>query len=123
MVTYFLPLVIGSALGFLAGLGVGGGSLLLLWLTQAVGMAPPQARIMNLLFYLPAALVSTLFRVKPKTIDLKLVIPGLICGCVSAAVLSFVSRQINVELAKKLLGILLVAVGIREVCYRPRKAK
>ena len=123
MVDILLPLVIGTVLGFLAGLGVGGGSLLLLWLTQVMAMEQPQARILNLLFYLPAALVSTLFRAKRRSIDLKIVVPGLICGCVSAAVLSFVSRQIDVALAKKLLGGLLVAVGIREVFYRPRKAR
>ena len=123
MVEIVLPLFIGMALGFLAGLGAGGGSLLLLWLTQAAGMEQPQARILNLLFYLPSALVSTLFRMKRGSIDQKIVLPGLICGCISAAILSFASRQMDVELAKKLLGGLLIAVGIREIFYRPRKAR
>ena len=52
MVEFLFPVFIGSALGFLAGLGVGGGSLLLLWLTQVMNMPQDQARILNLLFYL-----------------------------------------------------------------------
>ncbi len=37
-------LVIGSLLGFLAGLGVGGGSLLMLWLTLVVQMEYPHCK-------------------------------------------------------------------------------
>ena len=45
--------VISVILGFLAGLGVGGGSLLVLWLTLGLEMSHPQARIYNLLFFIP----------------------------------------------------------------------
>ena len=52
----------GSVLGFLSGLGVGGGSLLMLWLTLVVGTDPAQARLMNLMFFLPCALGASIFR-------------------------------------------------------------
>ena len=52
-------LVIGTVLGFLAGIGVGGGSLLVLWLTLVLGMEHPQARLINLLFFLPSAIVAS----------------------------------------------------------------
>ena len=123
MISYLFPFVIATILGFLAGMGVGGGSLLLLWLTQVIQMAQPQAKILNLLFYLPAAVVSTLFRLNTKSIDRRILLPALIAGCLSAAVLSMVSQTLNLSLAKKLLGALLIAVGIREVFYRPRNAK
>ena len=45
--------VIGAALGFLSGLGVGGGSLLLLWLTIVTGMEQSEARLINMMFFLP----------------------------------------------------------------------
>ena len=123
MVGFLSSLVIATVLGFLAGLGVGGGSLLLLWLTQVCMIAQPQARIINLLFYLPAALASSLLRVKHKRIEKKIVIPGILAGCISGITLSILSRFIDVEMAKKLLGGLLIAIGIREIFYRPRKAK
>lgn len=53
---------VAAILGFLAGLGVGGGSLLVLWLTLAVGMEHPQARIINLMFFIPSAVIASLFR-------------------------------------------------------------
>ena len=117
------PILIATALGFLAGMGVGGGSLLLLWLTQIVKMDPAQARILNLLFFLPAALISSLFRFKHRSIDTRIVIPGMLAGCFAAAVLSMISQSIHTEVAKKLLGGLLIAMGVREVFYRERKAR
>ena len=55
MAGFLIFLLIATLLGFLAGMGVGGGSLLLLWLTQVAMLEQTQARIINLLFFLPAA--------------------------------------------------------------------
>ena len=53
-----LKLLVGTVLGFLTGLGVGGGSLLILWLNIALGMEQSVARGINLLFFLPSALIA-----------------------------------------------------------------
>lgn len=123
MLSFAVALFIGTALGFLAGMGVGGGSLLLLWLTQVVMLEPPQAKILNLLFYLPSALTATLYNIKRGSVDKKIVIPGLITGCLSAAAASYIAKTLDVQLAKRLLGGLLIIVGMRELFYRPRKAR
>jgi len=123
MVVFLFAILIGTVLGFLAGMGVGGGSLLLLWLTQVVMMEQAQAKILNLLFYLPAALVTTFFHAKQKRIQQGITVPALICGCISATVFSLIASNINTESAKKLLGGLLILIGIREIFYRPRNAR
>lgn len=123
MVDFIFPLVIGILLGFLAGMGVGGGSLLLLWLTQVAQLEQTQARMINLLFFLPAALISTLFRRKQQQIAVKPAISAVIAGCAAAVLFTMISRNIDVTLLKKLLGGLLILTGIREVFYRPRKAR
>lgn len=123
MVDWLIPTLISTVLGFLAGMGVGGGSLLLLWLTQVVGMEQAQARILNLLFFLPAAIVATLFRRKQKVSLPNVILPGLAAGCAAAAGFSLLGRHLDMELMKKLLGGLLILTGLREIFYRPRKAK
>lgn len=123
MVNWLLPLLIASILGFLAGMGVGGGSLLLLWLTQVVGMAQTQARILNLLFFLPAALVATLFRKNEDRPCIYTVLPAWIAGCIAAALCAILGKHLEMELMKKLLGGLLILTGLREIFYRPRNAK
>ncbi len=122
MVSY-ITLPVAVILGFLAGLGVGGGSLLMLWLTIVVGMEYPQARIINLLFFLPSAFISTLFRRKQGSVQLKKILPAILAGCVAAAVFSFVGKRVETELLKKCFGGLLLFTGIRELFYRPRNAK
>ena len=47
-------LLVGTVLGFLTGLGIGGGSLLILWLTIVLGMDQQTARSINPDAYLVA---------------------------------------------------------------------
>lgn len=122
MLGIIFPLLIGTILGFLAGMGVGGGSLLLLWLTQVVMIPQPQARILNLLFYLPAALTATIFRGRKKIIRPEITIPALAAGCFAAVITSLLSHGLDLEIMKKLLGGLLILTGLREIFYRPRNA-
>lgn len=123
MVDFLIPLLIASLLGFLAGMGVGGGSLLLLWLTQVVILSQEQAKILNLLFFLPAAIVATFFHKKQKITRPDITRPGIIAGCIAAACISLFAKDWNLEMIKKLLGILLLFTGLKEIFYRPRKAR
>lgn len=117
-----LPVVltVSTVLGFLAGIGVGGGSLLMLWLTLVLGIEHGQARLMNLLFFLPSALVACLFRWKQGALEVKKILPAILSGCVAAAVGSWLSLRLEMELLKKLFGGLLILTGIRELMYRPK---
>lgn len=114
---------IGAVLGFLSGLGVGGGSLLMLWLTIIVGLDHETARTINLLFFLPTAAIASFFRWKQGALDLKKILPAILAGCVSAAIFTWISRKIDITLIKKLFGALLLVTGLRELFYRERKPK
>ena len=118
-----VALAAGTVLGFLAGLGVGGGSLLILWLTLVLSVPQEEARIINLMFFVPAAVVSCLFRWKQGNLKLRKVLPAIIAGCLSAACLSIFADSFDEGLIKKLFGVLLLFTGIRELCYRPRKLR
>lgn len=119
----YLAFPVAAVLGFLAGLGVGGGSLLMLWLTLVAGMDYTVARIVNLLFFLPSALVSTLYHSKQGTVDIKKILPAIIAGCAAAALFTFIGRKVDTGILKKFFGGLLLITGIRELLYRPRNAK
>ena len=123
MVDILLPVLISTILGILAGLGVGGGSLLLQWLTAVAGTEYQLARMINLLFFLPSALAATIFRWKQGIIDINAIWPGILAGCISVFIGNFISNQIQLEVLKKLFGLLLIITGIKEILYRPRNAK
>ena len=119
MVTF----LIATILGFLAGLGVGGGNLLMLWMTSAVGMEYSEAKTINLLFFLPAVIITALYRRKQGTLHISKLFPAIVCGCISAAIGCFIGKHIDTTLLTKAFGILLLATGLRELFYRERKAK
>ena len=81
-------LIIGTVLGFLSGLGIGGGSLLILWLTMVLHTDPQTARSINLLFFIPAALVACAMRIKQGHLKVKPLLPAIIAGCAAAAIFS-----------------------------------
>ena len=118
-----VTIIIGSILGFLSGIGVGGGSLLMLWLTLVLNMEHNVARSINLLFFIPSALIASLFRWKQGKLDIKKVLPAILCGCISAAIFAVFSKRIDITLLKKAFGVLLLLTGLRELTYRPRKAR
>jgi len=116
-------LLLGTVLGFLAGLGIGGGSLLILWLTFVLGMEHAIARGINLLFFLPSALIACFFRWKQGCIDFKAILPAILGGCIAAGIGSWISTVIDLSILKKLFGGLLIITGLRELFYRPKKKK
>jgi uncharacterized membrane protein YfcA len=116
-------LLVGAALGLLSGLGVGGGSLLILWLTLVSGMEHSVARNINLLFFIPSAIIATLFRWKQGSLPFKKILPAIIAGCISAAIFSVIGKNLPVTQIQKLFGILLIVTGLRELFYRPAKRR
>lgn len=118
-----IKIAVGTVLGFLSGLGVGGGSLLILWLTVVLGLDPQAARGINLLFFIPSALIAICFRWKQDAIPFCKILPGIFTGCVAAFLFSLVGQRLDTSLLKKLFGGLLIVTGLRELCYNPKKQR
>lgn len=118
-----ISVIIGIILGFLAGLGIGGGSLLILWLTLVAGITPPDARWINLVFFLAAAGAVSVFRWKKGALQIRKLLPAIIAGCVCAGLFAWLRGYFNPVLLQKGFGFLLLFTGIRELFYRPRKAR
>lgn len=119
----FVAVLAGILLGYLAGLGVGGGSLLILWLTLVLGVPSANARLINLMFFITAAGSVSLFRWKQGTLQLKKILPAIIAGSIAAGIFSWIGTQLDAGLLKKFFGILLLFTGVRELLYRPRNCK
>lgn len=119
--SFWVAVTVGTALGFLAGLGVGGGSLLLLWLTAVLSIPYTDARIYNLLFFLPSAAIASFFRFRKDSPALKGLLPAMIAGCIGAVLFSWIGQSIDTYWLKKLFGGLLILTGIREILYKNKK--
>ena len=111
---------IGLVLGVLAGLGVGGGSLLMLWLTLVLDMEPIVAKSVNLLFFLPTALAASVYRWRKTKPPWKIILPAAIAGCCAAAICAWLGQMLDTDLLKKLFGILMLFTAFRELTYQPK---
>ena len=118
-----VAVIVGIVLGFLAGLGVGGGTLLILWLTLVLETDPEIARMINLMFFLAAAGAVSLRRLTKGTLRFQKILPAALAGSAAAAVASLLAQNMDVTLLKKAFGILLLVTGVRELLYRPRKLR
>ena len=116
-----MNLAAGTLLGFLTGLGLGGGSLLLLWLTAVMHLEPSAVRGINLLFFLPSAAIACCFRQRQGTLKLRSILPAMISGAIAAGVFSVLGAGFDPRLLKKGFGILLLVTGARELLYKPRQ--
>lgn len=115
-----ISFLVGTMLAFLSGLGAGGGSLLILYLTLVQNMASHEARAINLLFFLPSALISCLFRYRQGHLPIKKVLPAIFAGSIMALLFTFLSRSWDLAILQKLFGVLLLYTGVREILYKPK---
>lgn len=113
-----MAVFVGSILGFLSGLGTGGGSLLILYLTLVQSIPQQEARLMNLLFFLPSALIACIFRIRNGDLRVKKILPAMVAGSIAAGITAWFSGQMDTQLLRKAFGLLLLFTGIREFRYK-----
>lgn len=112
---WLLPLAAGAAAGVLSGFGVGGGTLLLVYLTAFAGMDQRLAQGINLLYFLPAGLMALPAHLKNGYLEKPALVPAIGGGLLCAALTAWAATAIDVELLRKCFGGFLVLVGVTEL--------
>lgn len=108
----------GFVCGVISGFGVGGGTLLMVYMTAVAGLDQRLAQGINLLYFLPTALAAVLFHAKHRLIDWRAVWPAALCGCVTAALCSLLAMGMDLSLLKKLFGVFLILTGLTELFHK-----
>ena len=116
-----IAVTLGVLFGILSGLGTGGGSLLILWLTLILNVPQLEARAINLLFFIPSALIACIFHWKQGRLRIKKVLPEIIAGSLMSGIFTFLSAEMDLQILRKLFGILLLVTGLRELLYKSKK--
>ena len=122
MVDFFLAVLAGLICGVLSGFGIGGGSLLMVWLTALLSMDQRTAQGINLLYFLPTAVCALLFHIKNRLIRWDIVLPAALAGAAAAALTAWLGTKLDTSLLRRLFGGFLLLVGLRELFY-PRAKK
>ncbi len=118
MLHFFIGLLVAS----LAGMGVGGGGLLVIWLVLIANIPAPTAQGINLIFFIVSALCALPLHIKKRRLPWKKILiytatalPGAWVGCRLASVLPEM-------IARRCFGYFLLLSGILQL-YRQLKAQ
>ena len=110
-----LNFIIGVATGIISGFGIGGGSLLVLYLTAVNGMAQYKAGGINLLYFIGCAPAALIGHMKNKLVKWRVVLWCALAGVAIAIPSSLLVRNFNSDWLRRLFGLMLLYVGIREL--------
>ncbi len=110
-----LSLLVGAITGILSGMGIGGGTLLVLYLTAVTDIDPTAAAGINLLYFLGCAPPSLFFHARGNLIDKRTALFCILGGSIAAILASLLVPQPTPDWLKRLFGILLLAVGAKEL--------
>ena len=113
-----LAAAVGLLTGILSGFGIGGGSLLLLYLTLFEGAGQYQAGGINLLYFLPAGLLALPAHVRNGYVEKKALLPCISAGLLCAALCAWAATGLDTSLLRKLFGGFLILIGLRELLGR-----
>lgn len=118
MTGFLISLAAGAATGVLSAFGIGGGTLLLVYMTAFAGVAQHLAQGINLLYFLPTAAAGLLSHFKNGFVDKKAALPAIGAGLLCCAVSAWASTGLDVSLMRKCFGVFLLIVGMSELFRR-----
>lgn len=109
---YFLLALAGAAGGVLGGMGMGGGTLLIPALTLMFGMSQTVSQGINLISFIPMAVVAIVIHAKNKMIKFRGVWKIAVPAAAFSALGSYLVRFIGGDLQIKLFGAFLIVLSV-----------
>ena len=119
--SFVFSVLAGILCGILSGFGVGGGTVLMLFMVYIAGLPQQMAQGINLLYFLPTAAAALFSHFKNKLIDVHSAIPAILAGVLAAVMTSFIATAMDTNLLRRCWGVFLIAVGLMELFRREKK--
>lgn len=107
--------------GLTASLGLGGGFVLVIYLTAVAGVAQMEAQGINLVFFIPIAVLSLILHGKNKLLDKKPLLPAVLGGVVGVGLGFGLGSLIGAEWLSKLFALFILIVGLKELFHKKKQ--
>ena len=115
MTDWLLPVFVGAATGVLSGFGVGGGTLLLVYLTTFAGVDQHLAQGINLLYFLPAALTALPAHWKNGYVKRQALLPAILAGLLLSGGAAWLATGLDTGVLRRAFGGFLIVLGLYEL--------
>lgn len=113
--------IIGLLSGIISGMGIGGGTILIPALIILCSVEQHIAQSINLLAFLPTAVIALIVHSKNKSIHYKLALYLSVSGILGAVIGSHIAVVLSSLILKKIFGVFLLIMGIFEFQYKEKK--
>ena len=110
--SFVLYLIAGIVGGIIGGMGMGGGTLLIPILTIFCSVAQHQAQAINLISFIPMAIVALIIHIKNGLVIFKNSFLIIISGAITCAGGCFLSKILGGDLLKRGFGAFLLILSI-----------
>ena len=110
----------GAVTGILSGFGIGGGTLLLIYMTAFAGVEQHLAQGINLLYFLPTAATALPSHIKNGFLDRQTARAAIPAGLAGTALAAWWATALDVTLLRRCFGAYLLLIGLREL-FAPKK--
>ncbi|MDR3552196.1 MAG: TSUP family transporter [Clostridia bacterium] len=118
----FAAMLAGFAAGFISALGLGGGGVLVMFLTIFMGFGQLKAQGINLLFFVPVGFFALIWHFRRALVSLRLAVPAVCGGFAGATVGSVLATWLGSNVTGKIFGAMLAVLGFWEL-LRPSTAQ
>lgn len=116
-------ILIGILSGIVTGLGMGGGSILILILSTFMSVDQHTAQATNLIFFIPTAITAIFVHFKNGNVDKKIGKKLLFTIIIGSAIGAYLTSLVSNENLKRYFGIFLLIVAITDIIMTIRKNK
>ncbi len=120
MVDGFWALLVGLITGVVSGCGIGGGSLLMLYLTVIAGVATNEAAAINLLYFLGCALPAIRTHRQNRLIRGDAAWRCLPTGIPAAVLGALIALWLDTGWLHRGFGVFLLYIGFKELFYKEK---
>ncbi len=114
-------LLAGLFSGIIGGMGLGGGAVLIIYLTVFKKTEQLRAQGINLLFFIPIATLAVIIYAFKKQIKWRVALPLAVGGIIGAAGGFLLTDFIGGDFTAKLFGGFLILLGLKEIFTKTKK--
>ncbi len=112
MLEYVWYAVAGLIGGVFGGMGMGGGTLLIPLLSIFYSVSQHTAQAINLISFIPMAVVALIIHLKNKLVDFKGILFVIIPGVLACVLGAYLAKALSADLLRRFFGGFLVALSV-----------
>ncbi len=117
-----MSIIAGFLSGLIGGMGLGGGTVLLIYFNLFTNNNQLTSQGINLIFFIPVGITAIIFYAAKKQIKPKILMFALPFGIVGSLLGSYITTLFNQDVLRIIFAVFLIFLGVKEFFIKPKKS-